>query len=117
MVWNLTGRSPFSFGQLSAAQQSLYEDQPDIPYQQLMDYWGGGQAGFENTVLGRYLRSQQSSMFNRFIAQQSADPGAGLTWTKFLEGQASNAPQQFAALPGFMRGSNPGAFRIKRELW
>lgn len=117
MPWANLGRNPFSFGNLSAAQQTLYENQPDIPYQQLMNYWGGGQAGFENTVLGRFLRSQQQSMFNNFIAQQAADPGAGLTWTKFLEGQQGSAPQQFNQLPGFMRGVNPGQFRIKRELW
>ena len=116
MAWaNLT--TPFRFGPLSPVQQGLYEDKPDLAYQQLMNYWGGGRAGFENTVLGRYLASQQQRLFNNYTAAAAANPTGGLTWTKYLEGQSGGLPGSFQALPGYMRGSNPGLFRVRRELW
>lgn len=107
----------FSFGPLTPVQTGLYEDRPELAYQQFMDYFGNGSPGFENTVFGRWASSQQNSMFNRYITQQAANPNGGLTWTKYLEGQAPGLRQQFQALPGYMRGSNPGLFRVRRELW
>lgn len=111
------GRQPFRFGNLSPVQQTLYENHQDVPYQQFTDWFGGGNAGFENTIFGRWLNSQQGALNNRFLAAQSADPTGGLTWTKYLEQQAPNMATQFGMLPGAMRGSNPAAFRVRRELW
>ena len=116
MNWALPGGG-FHFGSLSPVQQTLYENQPDLAYRQLMNWWGQGQAGFENTVLGRFLQSQQQGMFNDYTNQAAANPQAGLTWTQFLENKAPGLLGQFQQLPGYMRGSNPGLFRVRRELW
>lgn len=117
MNWALPNAGGFHFGSLSPVQQSLYENQPDLAYRQLMNFWGGGAPGFENTVLGRYLSSQQQGFFNDYTNQAAANPQAGLTWTKFLEDKSANAPQGFNSLPGYMRGVNPGLYRVRRELW
>lgn len=109
--------TPFSFGNLNPVQQSLYENQQDVPYQKFMDYFGGGNSNFQNTIMGRWLNSQQSGMNNRFLQQQSADPTGGLTWTKYLEQQAPDMANQFAMLPSYMRGSNAAGMRVRRELW
>lgn len=113
------GQGTFRFGPLSGVQQSLYENQPDLAYQKFTDWFGGGNPGFNNTVLGRWLAQQQQPMNNRFIAQQAENPTAGLTWTNFLEQQANGGQlgQQFAMLPQYMRGTNPGLYRNRRELW
>lgn len=110
-------QAPFRFGPLSGIQQTLYENQQDIPYQQFTDWFGGGNAAFQNTVMGRWLNSQQSTLNNRFLQRQAANPSGGLTWTSFLEEQAPQMAAQFQSLPGYMRGSNPAGFRIRRELW
>src|SRR4051812_44994000 len=117
MPWANLGGGGFQFGNLSPVQQSLYENKPDLAYQQLMNWWGQGQAGFENTVLGRYLGSQQNRLFNDYTSQQAADPTGGLTWTKFLENQSGNLPGGFGDLPSYLRGSAPAAYRVRRELW
>lgn len=107
----------FSFGNLTPLQQSLYENNPNLAYRQLQNWWGNGNAGFDNTVFGRFLSSQQDRLYGQFLGQQSANPTGGLTWTKFLEQNAPGIGEGFAALPGSMRGVNPGQFRIRRELW
>jgi hypothetical protein len=124
--------APFSFGQPDAVQQSLYENNQDISYQRLLDWFGRGNPAFGNSIMGRWLTSQQGNMSNRFVdaqAQHMADYArtnpAGttdpspLTWTKWLENQANSGSlqNQYALLPGFMRGVNPGMNRVKRELW
>lgn len=105
----------FSFGPLSPIQQRLFEDQPDLAFQRLTDFFGG-QNG-QNTAFGRWMQNQQRPLFNRYVNQAAADPTAGLTWTKFLENQSGQMPDQFQNMPGYMRGSNPGMFRVRRELW
>ena len=117
MPWANIGGGGFRFGSLSPVQQSLYEDQPDLAYNQLMNYWGQGSPGFENTVLGRFLASQQRGLHSQYISQQAVDPLGGLTWTKFLEDRSAGLPGQFSQLPGYLRGSNPGQFRVRREVW
>ena len=117
MPWANLGSGGFRFGSLSPVQQSLYEDQPGLAYSQLMNFWGQNQPGFENTVLGRFLAGQQQSLYNKYTTQAAANPTGGLTWTKFLEDASAGLPGQFSQLPGFMRGSNPGAFRVRREVW
>lgn len=139
--------APFSFGQRNAVQRSLYEDNPDMAYQEFANFLGQGQAGFENTVFGRWLKSQQGQLHNQYINRQAGEgPGSGLTWLSFLEGQANGpvkswtgggvdqngeprratTPQyggtpplldQFRNLPAYMRGSNSGAMQVRRELW
>lgn len=116
MQWG-NGGGGFNFGALSGIQQGLYEDKPDLAYQLFTDWFGGGNAGFQNTALGRFLGSQQAPLYNRFVTQQAANPLGGLTWTKFLEQQAPGMLQQFQDLPQFMRGVNPNAYRVRRELW
>lgn len=116
-----TGQGSFSFGPLSGLQQTLYENKPELAYQQFTDWFGAGNPAFNNTILGRWLAQQQTPLQNRFLTQQAADPSGKLTWTNFLEQQSregtGNLAQQFALLPGYMRGSNPGMFRNRRELW
>ena len=107
----------FRFGPLSPTEQILYEDQPDIAFQRLMDWWGGNNKSFENTVMGRWLKQQQGNMYNRFVSEQADNPAGELTWTKYLENQSQYAPQGFAELPQYMRGVNPSALRVRRELW
>lgn len=124
MNWGTWGnpqqQGQFSFGPLSGVQQSLYENQPDLAYQQFTDWFGKNNPAFNNTIMGRWLAQQQQPLNNRFIAQQAANPTGGLTWTNFLEqqaGGANNLAQQFAMLPQYMRGANPGLYRNRRELW
>ena len=116
--------APFSFNNPGAIQSTLYENKPDLPYQQFKNWFGQGQSGFENTVFGRWLGSQQDNMYNNFLTQQSANPTGNLTWTNYLEQQANqggmNGPDmanQFRSLQPYMRGSNAGAMSIRRELW
>lgn len=117
MPWANIGGGGFRFGSLSPVQQALYEDQPDLAYNQLMNWWGQNQPGFENTVLGRFLASQQRNLFSQYTRQAADNPTGGLTWTNFLEQQPAGLPGQFSQLPGYMRGSNPGLFRVRREVW
>lgn len=113
----------FSFGTPNTVQRDLYENQPATAYQQFMDYFGQGQAGFENTVFGRWLNSQQTPLYNHFKSQAAANPSGNLTWMNFLEGQANQGGQnndlmnQYKNLPAYMRGSNSGAMQVRRELW
>lgn len=106
----------FSFGPLSGVQQGLFEDKPDLAYQKLTD-WFGQTPGFDNSVFARWLKSQQSNYYNRFVNEQAQNPTGGLTWTKYLERQAPNLQGDFQALPGYLRGSAPGQQRVRRELW
>lgn len=107
----------FSFGNMPTTQRDIFEDKPDLAYQQLTDWFGGGAAAFPNTVFGRFLSQQQQPLYNRFLAQQAANPTGNLTWTNYLEGQSGGIYDQFKSLPQYMRGVNPGAFRVRRELW
>lgn len=107
----------FRFGNLSPVQQALFEDKPDLAYQQFTDYFNGQGGWKENTTFGRWLNSQQSPMYNRFVAQQAANPTGNLTWTRFLENQAPGMFGNFQQMPGYMRNSNPGMMRVRRELW
>jgi hypothetical protein len=75
IVWSPGGQR-FSFGNLDAAQQSLYEDQPGLAFQRLMQWYGQGDPNFANTTLGRYIASQQDKLSNDYLgqaAQQQAD--------------------------------------------
>lgn len=67
--WNNPQR--FSFGSLDAAQQALDESNPDVAYQQLMNWYGKGDPNFASTTLGRYIASQQSSLNNDYLKQSS----------------------------------------------
>jgi hypothetical protein len=122
MQWANLGK--FSFGNLNGVQQGLYEDNPELAMQQVLNWAGGNNPNFANTVMGRWLSSQQKSLHNNFItaqAAQLANPVEGqapLTLTKWLEDYANSGKLQneFALLPGYMRGVNPGAYRVRREL-
>jgi hypothetical protein len=116
MNWGGTG---FSFGNLNPVQQGMYENSPDTAYQRLVDFFSGagGQGWGDNTVFGRWLRAQQTPMYNRYSQQAAANPTGGLTWTSFLENQAPQLGAQFGSMPGYLRGANPGLFRTRRELY
>lgn len=44
-------------------------------------------------------------------------PEEPLTWTKFLEQNQGDITGGFNQLTAAMRGANPGAFQIRRNLW
>lgn len=69
--WNRPS-SRFSFGNLDAQQQSLYENNQSLAYQKLLDYYAQGNPNFASTILGRYLTQQQQQLSNRFVTEQSA---------------------------------------------
>lgn len=106
------------FGTLTATQQQLYEDKPDIPYQLMVNWFGKGKTpAFSNSVFSQWLKNQQNALYSNFLAKQAQYPTAGLTWAKYLEENASALPDQFKLLPAFMRGSQPDSLRVRRELW
>jgi hypothetical protein len=70
MQWANLGN--FSFGNLDAVQQGLYEDNRELGFQKVLNWVGAGRPGFENTVMGRWLASQQDTMGNDFISAQAA---------------------------------------------
>lgn len=116
MNWALPGGG-FHFGNLTAPQHDFYEQSPDYAYRQLLNWMGQGNAGFNNTTFGRFAQQQQQGMWQDYQNASFANPMGGLTWTKWLEDNAPNLQQQFGSLPGYMRGENPGLFRVRRELW
>lgn len=90
--WNSNGQR-FSFGNLDAAQQTLYEDNPGIAYQKLMEYYGQGNPNFASTTLGRYIAAQQSRLSNSYMSaasQQAAD------WATQKQAWDANAGQRSA---------------------
>jgi hypothetical protein len=111
------GSGGFSFGPLSGIQSGLYENQPDLGFQKLIDYFTGGQAGWgDNTTFGRWLKAQQQPFYNRYSQEAAANPTGGLTWTNYLEQHAPEVGALFNSMPGYLRGSNPAMFRVRRYL-
>lgn len=129
-----TNAGHFSFGNLDAAQQTLYEDNPGLAFQKLLDWYGQGNANFGNTTLGRYIAAQQDRLSNAYLtaaAQQAADHAAGLvgsstgsggdptplTWTRYLETQVPDLARQFGYMTASQRGANPGSYLVRRNLF
>lgn len=85
IVWR-PGGSRFAFGNLAPHQTQLYEDNPELAWQQLMDYYGRGNPNFAATTLGRFIASRMDEVRNReTIAQgeQVARNTAGkIQWDK-----------------------------------
>lgn len=54
---------------------------------------------------------------NPYKVQEWTAPEEQLTWAKFLEQNQGDITGGFNQLTGAMRGANPGAFQIRRNLW
>jgi hypothetical protein len=54
----------FSFGNLDAAQQAQYEDNPNLAIQQMLQWYGQGDPNFANTTAGRYIAQRLSGLAN-----------------------------------------------------
>lgn len=123
--WNPTGR--FSFGNLSGAQQTMYEDNPALAWQQLMNYYGQGNPNFATTTLGRYIQSRMGSFNNEYMTaagQQQADwANQKSAWdanvgtrreaaAKALSDYAATQPSRYGPLVDYagrpIAGSGPG---------
>jgi hypothetical protein len=82
------GQKPFSLGNPTGVQQALDENNHDVPFQKLMDWFGQGNSNFAMSTMGRYIASRQGELDNRFasdsaanvakIAQQTTDHNAQL---------------------------------------
>jgi hypothetical protein len=69
--WN-SGGNRFSFGNLSAPEQSQFEDNPGLAFQMLQNWYGQGNPNFGATTFGRYIASQQSRLNNDYLARAGA---------------------------------------------
>ena len=64
VAWNMGGQR-FAFGNLAPHQTQLYEDNPELAWQQLMDFYAKGNPNFAATTLGRFIVAQMDQVRNR----------------------------------------------------
>ena len=69
--WNRPS-TRFSFGQLAPHETQLYEDNPSLAWQKVLDWYGQGNPNFAMTTLGRFIASKQDETVNRLTAEQAA---------------------------------------------
>lgn len=99
VVWNMGGQR-FAFGNLAPHQVQLYEDNPELAWQQLMDFYGKGNPNFAATTLGRFIASRMDEVRNRETIAQGEQVARNtanqITWQKGEDQRKAQWESMFA---------------------
>jgi hypothetical protein len=113
--WTPTGRFSFAQAARLAQAKQAWQSQWQPPANQPLNWTDPNGKTYDLQTGGYYDLQGQ-----KYTAPAYTAPEEQLTWTKYLEQNGVSAGDlagQFNQLSANLRGANPGAFQVRRNLW